>query len=519
MAKLQKDMGVVSLGDTDAEGKPQIYSSVLDRLQQQTTALSAAQSNRIMKEALYHVIKSGNADLVSGLSGSGMGSSSQAVSSSVALIQTLRAQQATLQQQVAHDSTRFGPAYPTLVEERASLSGIDRAIDAEIQRVAARAENDYEIAQHAEEATRADYELARKSAEQLNDKAVEFTIARQEAGDSRALYQGLLQRLKEGGMLEGLRSSNVTVVDPGRTPNRPKKPNVPIYLAIALVAGIFSGGTFSLFLDSVDDKIWDVDELQQQYGVPLLGIMPWARHKKGTHELEAVSAPGSPFTEAVRAMRTSLMLSRSGQVPKVVLVTSAVSGEGKSTLSKSLAVVVAKQGRRVLLVEADLRRPRLRQDLELGDSPGLSVLLASGEDEEDGEDGLGRTFALDGVSNLAILAAGPIPPDPAELLDSPRMRGLLNVWRKQFDLIILDGPPVLPVPDALALAGMADTTIMVARCGLTARSSLRRAYQLIEEYVDRRYVRVVMNGVKAGSYAFANYYGYASDDFTKRGRA
>ena len=313
VAKLQKDMGVVSFGDTDTEGKPQIYSTVLDRLQQQTTALSAAESNRIMKEALYRVIKSGNADLVSGLSGSGMGSSSQAVSSSVALIQTLRAQQATLQQQVAHDSTKFGPAYPTLIEERASLSGIDRAIDAEVQRVAARAKNDYEIAQHAEEATRADYELARKSAEQLNDKAVEFTIARQEAGDSRSLYQGLLKRLKEGGMLEGLRSSNITVVDPGRTPNRPKRPNVPIYLAIALAAGLFSGGSFSLFLDSVDDKIWDADELQQQYGVPLLGIMPWARHKKGTFRLEAVSAPTSPFTEAVRALRTSLMLSRSGR--------------------------------------------------------------------------------------------------------------------------------------------------------------------------------------------------------------
>ena len=149
-------------------------------------------------------------------------------------------------------------------------------------------------------------------------------------------------------------------------------------------------------------------------------------------------------------------------------------------------MVVAKQGRRVLLVEVDLRRPRLGQDLELGDSPGLSVLLASGE----GEDGLGRTFALDGLSNLAILQAGPIPPDPVELLDSARMRGLLDAWREQFDLVILDGPPVLPVPDALALAGMADTTIMVARCGLTTRSSLRRAYQLIGEYVDKRYVRV-----------------------------
>jgi polysaccharide biosynthesis transport protein len=507
VANLQKDMSVFSLGDSDSQGKPQIYSTVLDRLQQQTTALAAAESNRIMKGALYQVVKSGNADLISGLGGSSIGGSSSGTNNSFNLIQTLRAQQATLVQQLAHDQAKFGSAYPPLAEETAALQGVNQSIEAEIGRLNARAKNDFEIAQQAETSTRADFDRAHQAADQLNDKSVEFTIARQEANDSRGLYQDLLKRLKEGGVLEGLRSSNITVVDPGRVPAKPKKPNVPVYLAVALFASLFCGAGASLFVDAVDDKIQGVEQLEQLHGVTVLGIMPFARPRKGSRELEAAASPASPFTEAVRGVRTSLMLSKSGAPPQVVLITSALPGEGKSTLAKSLAVLLAKQGRKVLLVEADLRMPRFQHTLGLAPEGGLSTILAS---REDGEAGLGDAMAFDDSSNLVILPAGPVPPDPAELIDSARMRMLVDTWRDQFDLVLMDGPPVLAVTDAIALAGMADTTIMVARCGMTPRSSLKRAYQLIEEQVDRARVRVVLNGLRPGSYAYHNYYGFAS---------
>ena len=147
-------------------------------------------------------------------------------------------------------------------------------------------------------------------------------------------------------MLEGLRSSNITVVDPGRVPAKPKKPNVPVYLAVALFAGLFCGAGASLFI-TVDDKIQGVEQLEQLHGVTLLGIMPFAKPRRGGKELEAVALPASPFTEAVRGVRTALMLSKSGAPPEVVLITSPLPGEGKSTLAKSLAVLLAKQGRRV----------------------------------------------------------------------------------------------------------------------------------------------------------------------------
>jgi polysaccharide biosynthesis transport protein len=507
VASLQKDMGIFSLGDSGSLGKPQIYSTVLDRLQQQTTSLSTAETNRIMKGALYQVVQSGNADLISGLAGSNIGGGSGNTNNSFNLIQTLRAQQATLQQQFASDSAKFGAAYPPLAQESASLQDVNKAIEAELLRVAARAKNDYEIAQRAEESTRIDYENARRDADQLNDKSVEFTIARQEADDSRGLYQDLLKRLKEGGMLGGLRSSNIAVVDPGRVPAKPKKPNVPLYLAVALAFGLFTGTGASLFIDAVDDKIQGVEQLELLHGVTLLGIMPFAKHRRGGKALEAVASPASPFTEAVRGVRSSLMLSKSGAPPQVILITSALPGEGKTTLAKSLAVLLAKQGKKVLLVEADLRRPRMQQDLDPAPKGGLSTVLAS---RDDGSSGLEAAVALDDLATLAILPAGPAPPDPAELIDSVRMRMLVNTWREQFDLVLLDGPPVLAVTDAIPLAGMADTTIVVARCGLTPVSSLARAYQLIGEHVDRARVRVVLNGVRPGSYAYQNYYGFAT---------
>jgi polysaccharide biosynthesis transport protein len=507
VANLQKDMGVFSLGDGDSSGKPQIYSTVLDQLQQQTTALATAEANRIMKGALYQVVRSGNADLISGLGGSSIGGSSGNTNNSFNLIQTLRAQQAVQLQTIAHDQAKYGSNYPALEEETAALQGINQSIEAEISRLAARAKNDYEIAQQAEQSTRADYEGAHKAADRLNDKSVEFTIAQQEAQDSRGLYQDLLKRLKEGGMLEGFRSSNITVVDPGRIPAKPKKPNVPLYLAVALAFGLFGGAGASLFIDAVDDKIQGVEQLEQLHGVTLLGIMPFAKARRGRRAVEAVTSPASPFTEAVRGVRSSLMLSKSGAPPQVVLITSALPGEGKSTLAKSLSVLLAKQGRRVLLVEADLRRPRMRQSLDSSGPGGLSAVLAS---SDSGDAGLQDSVSLEDLPTLTILPAGPVPPDPAELIDSPRMRMLVNSWRDQFDLVVLDGPPILAVTDAIPLAGMADTTIMVARCGLTPTSSLRRAYQLVEEHVDRARLRVVLNGVRPGSYAYHNYYGFAS---------
>jgi capsular exopolysaccharide synthesis family protein len=199
------------------------------------------------------------------------------------------------------------------------------------------------------------------------------------------------------------------------------------------------------------------------------------------------------------------MLAKSGEHPKVILITSAIPWEGKSNLCVNLAASFAQQGKNVLLVEADMRRPRLGQQFGLSSKEGLGTLLSS-----DSSAGLPATHAT--IPNLSVLLCGPIPPYPSELLASARMKELMREWRKQYDIVVLDGPPVLPVVDALILCEMADSTIQVARHNLTSRTSLKRAHGLLEAHTDRS-IGVVLNAVSSRSNAYRGYYGYKQSEY------
>ena len=235
VVSLQKTSGVYSLG-SDPQGHDQTYSEILDRLQQATAALTAATSNRIIKAAVLENARHGDPELLSGLVGSsGMGSSSGS-QNSFSLLQTLRSQQAAQQAQVAQDTSKFGSEYPKLADEKEGLRSVDAAIAAEVNRIGLRAKNDYEAAQAVENQQRQVYEQEKAEAEKLNDKAIEYGIAKQEADDSRTLYEDIAKRLKEAGVLQGLHGSNITIVEAGLVPARPSSPNIPLYLA-----AIYSG--------------------------------------------------------------------------------------------------------------------------------------------------------------------------------------------------------------------------------------------------------------------------------------
>jgi polysaccharide biosynthesis transport protein len=517
---LQRQSGVVSMGVQDAQGRDQAYSVVVDRLQQATATLSQATANRILKGAVYKIVQSGDAELISGLSANGIANGSPTMTNSLGLIQGLRIQEATLQGQIAQDSVKYGPANPRLGEARANLSGVDQAIREEIARVAARASNDYQVARHAEGESQHEFNAEKREADSLNDKAIEFAIVRQEAEDSRGLYEDLLKRLKEAGVLQGLRSSNITVVDPGRTPFRPKQPNIPIYLGVSLVAGAFLGACCALVSDSIDDKIQAVEEIERDLELVPLGILPhlgeprWyggyampaaSRNKgltSGVNSLAIFADPNSPYTEALRGLRTALLLAKSSMPPQLLLVTSSVAGEGKSILSANLAAVLAQGGKRVLLIDADLHKPSLSAKLGLESTTGLSEFLTD-------EHRLEHIVEVARLPKLHVLTSGPVPPFPADLLASPRMEQGLNRWREYYDFIVLDSPPVLLVTDAVLLSSLADATLLVARYGMTNRLSLARSHRTILAQSTQDRVGIVLNGVSRGSAFHYEYYGYS----------
>jgi succinoglycan biosynthesis transport protein ExoP len=503
---LQQGSGIFGVGGTDPQGKPVIYSPILDRLQQSTAQLSQAQMNRVLKASVAEVVKTGNAELISQLSGTSIASGSgQGVMNSLALIQNLRLQEATLQAQIDQDASQFGAAYPKLIQERASLKGVQQSLQEEIKRTAERSENDFKVASKAEQGARAAYDNDRIEAEKLNDKSIEYAILSKEADQSQELYQDLLKRLKEAGILEGLHSSNVTVVDQASAPARPSKPQVPLYLALGAGLGIFLGCCVALLVEAVDNKIQGADEVEALQ-IPLLGISPQIEASKtSSHALMLDSRHAdSAFGESVRRLRSGLLISRSGTPPQVLLVSSASPGEGKSTLSLSLAISLSQYEKKVLLVEADMRRPVLCRRLGLQQTDGLSVLLSDRE---------APTAILPAANNpnLYLLPAGPTPPYPAELLGSPRMHTLMDEWRAEFDFIVVDSPPVLPVTDAQLLEEMADATVLLARVGFTTRAALERAYKLLLTHRKdqaRPAIGVLLNFVARRSSAYYGYYGY-----------
>ncbi len=502
LADRQKDSGVYSFGRDGGQGKGLAYSPVLDQLQQATTSLNQAETNRVMRGAMYEAARTGDPEMIAGLNNALVANGApSAVGNSLTLMQTLRGQEATEQALISQTAAKFGTAYPKLEEMRASFNSLKQSITEEQGRLMSQTKGDYEVAQQVEASTRAIFEQQKQGAQALNSKAIEYEILRQEADDSRNLYAKLLSRQKEADVLQSMRPSNITVLEPGRVPSKPAKPNVPLYLAIALAAGLLLGVMTGFLIDLMDSKVRDIGFAAGQPGDGLLAELPFERRTapRGTNRVFAKPSriftlvdPKSPFSEALRSLRTAILLS-SGGPPKVILVTSSVPSEGKSTLATNLSALLVQQGKRVLLVDADLRHPDLHAVFDMSIRPGLGDLLTSDQFEQDA---LGFIQDVQDVPGLKILTAGNMLDNPSELLGSEKMRRLISIWRDSFDFIVLDGQPLLPVTDSVVLTPLADQILLLARHGVTERSKFERSLQMVQSRSPGTPVGVVLNAIK-----------------------
>ena len=509
VVELQRQSGMYSLGVTDANGvEAPPYSATLNRLQLTTDALGQATSNRILKGAIAQMVETGDPEVISGLAGASMATNSAATNNSFNLIQSLRSQQAALQVQIAADESKYGSANPKLSDDRMALASISSAITQEISRIRDRARSDYRASQVAEKDLQANYEKQRAAADKLNDKAIEYSIAKQEATESRNLYDTLFRHLKEAGVMEGLRSSNITIVDPGRIPDKPDRPNVPIYMAVAVFAGLLFGAMGALFFEVNDDRLQLVDHLERDLSLPTLGVvLPLTLHSREKHPLLTLQSwgkrtlllrsgdtqpipvledPLSPFAEALRGVRTAV-LSQSAKMPRTILITSPSEGEGKTTVAMNLGAVISQNGSRVLLVEADMRRPGVSELLGSDEKAGLSDLLRGSTER------LQRTPFAE-LPLLDVLPSGPVPLFPSELLGSSRLRALVEQWSNEYDFILFDSPPTLVVTDATILSKVVDSTLLIARYSQTTHTNLQRAYKMLHGHTAG-HVSVLVNGV------------------------
>lgn len=507
---------------TGIYGEDSSHNLVLARLDALNTALANAEQNRILKQSIYEVAKSGNPDLISGLAGNAVTGSSPAMTNSLALLQTLRGEQAQVQAKIDEDNARYGSAYPMMAELHGRLDGINKAIHAEIARIGERAHTDYEIAQRAEDSARNDFEKQKRIAAETNNRAVAYRLARQDADGSQALYHGLQGKLKEAGVLEGLRSTNLVVVNAAMVPpaSRPHSPNVPVCFVTAVFGGLFLGCGAALVREATDKSVRSVDDLERSLGISLAGVVADLEPQRGMlHIRRKTRADSDPVELGARELRRSLALPQLSAASQTVLITSPVSGDGKSWLAASLGICLARSGSRVLLVDTDLLSPVLHMLFPVEDERGpgrkrglAEALMAGGSPEPQPHPkipGLSLIWASDGSTEAPWYAA--------DLLASARMEHLMDQWRAQYDFILLDSSPILHVPNAALLARLCSRALLVVRYRATTMQAVQRSYRALQQNLaDQAYLDVVVNGILESSPDYRAYYGFKGAENRRR---
>jgi capsular exopolysaccharide synthesis family protein len=492
--------------------KQNITTAKLDELNKE---LTDAESERMDKEAFYRLVESGDPDAIASTA-SGAESQGTGVQAASQLLENLRTKQADLKIQAAELDTQFGPSYPKLAQINNQLKEIDAQIQAEMKKMVSKVRGQYMTALQRENMLREALEKQKQEANKLNESAIEYNLLKRDAETYRTLYEGLLQKLKEAGVSAGLKANNFHIVDSARPPTAPIEPNIPRNLLFGTLLGLATGVGLAFLVEGLDNTIRTTEQAQAISGLSPLGMIPLgsktARNgasakrlviasSKEAVELVAQVRPQSQMAESYRALRTSLLLSHLGAPPKVIMVTSALPQEGKTTTSINCSVVLAQKGVRVLLVDADLRRPSIHKTLGMGPRSGLSNVLT-------GSTTLEQVIARPAIlPNLHVLPAGTPPPNPAELLASPNMRDVLAQLREQYDHIVLDTPPSLSVTDAVVLSQRADAVVLVIRSGQTTKQALRRSRDILAR-VNAKVVGVLLNAVDLSSPDYYYYYEY-----------
>jgi len=503
LVRYQKEHEILGIDE-----KQNIITAKLDELNKEMTS---AESDRMQKEAVYRLTQSGDANAVASAVTADVTPGSNGT-----LLDRLHGQEADLKIQIAELSTQLGPSYPKVAQLNNQLKEIDKQIQIETQKAVERLRGQYLAAQQREDMLREALEKQKQEANKLNESAIEYSLLKRDVETNRTLYEGLLQKMKEAGVTAGLRSNNFRIVNAARVPNGPVEPNIPRNLAFALVLGLTSGVGLAFLLENMDNTVRTTEQAQIISALPALGMIPLgsksSNNGPGQKRPELASSreavelvtqvrPQSQMAESYRALRTSLLLSNLGAPPKVIMVTSARPQEGKTTTSINSAIVLAQKGVRVLLIDADLRRPSVHKTLGMGPRSGLSNVLT-------GSTTLEQAITPSPIlPNLFVLSAGTPPPNPAELLASSNMKDVLAELRGQYDHIVLDTPPTLSVTDAVVLSPRVDAIILVIRSGQTTKQALRRARDILMQ-VNAHVTGVLLNAVDLSSPDYYYYYEY-----------
>ena len=417
-----------------------------------------------------------------------------------AVLKSIRDRIYTTNQTIQELSKKYGPKHPKMIKVNDELRILKGEKRHEIDRILSSITNSYDLATSKERSMKELLSQTKGEMLNSNERFMQYKIMKREVDSNRVMYETLQNSIKEKGVTGQSQSVNIWVMKKAAIPAAPSKPNKKRDLLLGIILGILSGIGLAFFIEYLDNTVKGAQELEDKYGLTVLGSIEEVRDKNKNIESFISKNPLSPMAESYRLIRSGLLLSSAEHPPKTMLITSMNAKEGKTSTTANIARILAQGGSSVLVVDCDLRRPRMHEVLSIKSEIGLSSFL-SGTTEK-------NIVKKVDDENIYVITSGPIPPAPAELLDSAKMKRLLNELSAKYDFILLDSPPVQSVTDSLVLSQYVDGTIIVVRAGKTTNDDMENGMKKLHD-VQTRFLGFVLNGMKSqdmGKY----YYGYSS---------
>ncbi len=474
---------------------------VPQKLMELSTQLTRSETKREELETLYNKIRS--------LEASGKDLDSIPAIASDNTVSSLREQVIKGDQKVKELSKKYGSKHPVMIESVEDLSLLRKKKVQEIGRVVESVKNEYDLSLSNEQNLRRLLSETKLQAHSINEKFVRYNSLKRDVDTNRQLFEALLKKMHEDSIEEEGQTVNVMLVEVAETPKRPVKPRKALNLLAGISIGLFGGILLAFFFEYFDNTVKGAEDAEAKLGIPVLGMVSLLRLEKKEQERSieriVLNEPKSTFTENYKALRTAIMLSSTDSTPKSILVTSMLPAEGKTSTAVNLALVIAQSVDKVLLVDTDLRKPRIHKIFGISNRSGLSTYLV----------GSSAKIIKEGPTpNLNIVTSGPLPPNPSELLGSEKFARFLSSMKERYDVIIFDSPPVLTVTDSLVLSKHMDGTIVVARAAKTSYDAVRKGLRQIGD-VGANVLGLLINAIdfRKGGYYY-NYYYYHSYNYS-----
>ncbi|MEN3335991.1 MAG: polysaccharide biosynthesis transport protein [Blastocatellia bacterium] len=491
------------------EGKENLAIDKLSRLHDQATR---AETDRILKQSLYEEVLAGRADKLP----------EAFVEARTAELQK---KLGDLTVQAAQMDATYGPKNPRVIELRQQITAIQQQVDESRYRLGDKLKADYERAVRDEASLKAALERAKAEAAQQNQAAIQYSLLKQDVETAKQLYTDFLQKTNQAKIQEHEQHNNLKMIDPPQVPRAPLGPNRARVILIGFFLSLCAGLGLALLLEYLDNTVKTVEDIARYAQLPALSVIPSLSSRRSRRQLSngetkfAALALGeaarmntdaivaldtrSSSAEAYRALRTAVLLSSVDRPPKLLLVTSGKPGEGKTTTAINTAISLSQLGNSVLILDCDLRKPSVHKVLGIEQTCGLSTYLSRDAKLID-------VMQKVPIPNLWVMPCGPIPPNPAEMISSFKMKKLLRTLSENFDYIIIDSPPLLKVTDPVILSTMVDGVILVVQSGKSTRDVLRRARQELS-LAGAKIFGVVLNNVDTPQGEYYEYYGDYSD--------